>query len=214
MKKITIKDAATIEAKGTLNSRKCKPVICIDTGEVYTSATDAANANGTTVYGVSTVCLGKVKTANGKRFCYVQDFPEHLADITARISSMNKGYAEMVAKAAAYDAILAEQKANERAEEKRQKAITKANEKLARRREIYAKAERKLDEAYQFVREAEEELASLNGNKKRTLIPYEITPKNGGFNLHINGMWCGWVPDEATAEQCINYFSEHSEELR
>lgn len=207
MRNITIKEAATINAKGKLNSRKCKPVICIDTGEVYTSATDAAQANGTTVYGVSTACLGKTKTANGKRFCYVQDFPEHLADITSRISAMNKGYTEMMEKAKAYDAMIAEQKAKEKEAEAHEKAITKAKEKLERRKAIYARKETELDEAYQHVKEAERELEALTGTKKLSLVPYEIIPKDdGGYELTINGIGCGWVPNIEIANKCIDYF--------
>lgn len=221
MKNITIKQAATINAKGKLNSRKCKPVICIDTGEVYTSATDAAQDNGTTIYGISTVCLGKAKTANGKRFCYVQDFPEHLSDITSRISAMNKGYAEMMEKAKAYDAILAEQeakakaeedarKAKEKAEADRQKAIEKAKEKLERRKEIYARKKSELDEAHQYVKEAERELETLTGTKKLSLVPYEIIPKDGGYELTINGVECDWVPNMEIANQCIDHYMSNN----
>ena len=221
MKNIPIKQAATINAKGKLNSRKCKPVICIDTGEVYTSATDAAQDNGTTIYGISTVCLGKAKTANGKRFCYVQDFPEHLSDITSRISAMNKGYAEMMEKAKAYDAILAEQeakakaeedarKAKEKAEADRQKAIEKATERLERRRALYERKHRELDEIYQNMLDAERELEILTGTKKLSLLPYEIIPKNGGYELIINGMDSGWVPNMEIANQCIDHYMSHN----
>ncbi len=211
MKNITIKQAATINAKGKLNSRKCKPVICIDTGEVYTSATDAAQDNGTTIYGISTVCLGKAKTANGKRFCYVQDFPEHISDITSRISAMNKGYAEMMEKAKAYDAMIAEQKEKEKEAEAHEKIITKAKEKLERRKEIYARKKSELDEAYQYVKEAERELETLTGTKKLSLVPYEIIPKDGGYELTINGVECDWVPNMEIANQCIDHYMSHKE---
>ena len=220
MKNITIKEAAKIDAKGNLNSKRCKPVICIDTGEVYTSATDASNANGTTVGSISTVCLGKTKTANGKRFCYVQDFPEHLADITARISSMNKGYEEMASKAAAYDAILAEQKAKAKAEEDarkakekaeidRQKAITKATERLERKRALYERKHRELDEVYQSVLVAERELANLTETKKRPMVPYEIIPRGDQFELIINGIERGLYDSEETAELIVNWYIKH-----
>ena len=217
MKNITIKEAAKIDAKGNLTSRKCKPVICIDTGEVYTSATDAAQANGTTVFGISQTCLGKTKTAKGKRFCYVQDFPEHLADITARISSMNKGYEEMEAKAKAYDAILAEQeakakaaederKAKEKAEADHAKAITKATEKLARCRALYERKENELDEAYQRMKAAERELEALNGNRKSSMHVYDIAPCSEGFAISIDGAFKTIKPDMLSAEQYIDEY--------
>lgn len=224
MKNLTIKEKATIEANGKLNSRRCKPVICIDTGEVYTSATDAAEANETTIWSISTACLGKNKTAKGKRYCYVQDFPEHLSDITSRISAMNKGYAEMMEKAKAYDAMIAEQeakakaeedarKAKEKAEADRQKAIEKATERLERRRTLYERKHHELDEIYQSMLDAERELETLMGTKKLSLVPYEIIPKDGGYELAINGIDSGWVPNMEIANQCIDHYMSHNERI-
>lgn len=94
MKKVIISNHSEVTAKGKLNSRKCKPVICIDTGVVYTSVTDAAMANGTTSSAISGSYTGKSKTANGKRFCLVSNMSEHYEEIAERMREMYAVYAK------------------------------------------------------------------------------------------------------------------------
>ena len=109
-KTITIKKQADLNAEGRLSGGCCKPVICIDNGIVYTSATDAARENDTNIWGISCACRGKIKHTKGKRFCYVQDIPERLDDIVAQIR-------ELAYKANEYDKImLAEKTKKEEAE--------------------------------------------------------------------------------------------------
>ena len=94
MKKIIISNHSEVTAKGKLDSRKCKPVICIDTGVVYTSVTDAAIANGTTAAAISGSYTGKSKTAKGKRFCLVSNMSEHYEEIAEHIREMYAVYAK------------------------------------------------------------------------------------------------------------------------
>lgn len=49
-----------------------KKVLCIETNTTYNSATEAAKENGCTIHLISAACLGKVKTAKGKHFKYVE----------------------------------------------------------------------------------------------------------------------------------------------
>lgn len=49
-----------------------KKVLCIETNTTYNSATEAARENGCTIHLISAACLGKVKTAKGKHFKYVE----------------------------------------------------------------------------------------------------------------------------------------------
>ena len=103
---LTINNKSEINAKGKLTGKRCKPVICIDTGEVYSSATDAAEMNDSNIWSVSCVCLGKTKKANGKRFCYLENVSEHLDELTERVREMHSAYANLEAKAEAYDKMM------------------------------------------------------------------------------------------------------------
>jgi len=65
--------------------KNAKPVYCISDGKVYPSATDAAIENGVTYSSISSVCIGRLKTANNKKFCYVADISEHLLEIASTV---------------------------------------------------------------------------------------------------------------------------------
>lgn len=91
MTTIIINEKAKLEAEGVLCSKGTKPVICLDNGNVYTSATDAADLNGSTVDGVSRACLGQIAHTNGKHFCYVKNVDEYLSII---LSNLNKAVTE------------------------------------------------------------------------------------------------------------------------
>lgn len=107
---INIQKCSNVTVVGHHNHKNCKPVYCIDTGEMYASAIDAAAANGVTHPSMSNALTGKNKTCNGKRFCYISKIMEHLEEIT----EANRIRAEKVA---AYDAIIAEQNAKKEAQE-------------------------------------------------------------------------------------------------
>lgn len=86
---IKIQNASEIKnVQGMPRSKKAKPVICLDTGEVFASATDAANANNVTTDAISKNCLGRSKRSNGKKFCYVEDVTEHLEELTSNMQAM------------------------------------------------------------------------------------------------------------------------------
>lgn len=99
---VKIQNASEIKnAQGMPRNRNAKPVICLDTGEVFTSATDAAEANGVSIYSVSMNCLGKTKRSNGKQFCYIKDVAEHLNEFVDNMQTMSekaKKYDELVAR--------------------------------------------------------------------------------------------------------------------
>ena len=48
----------------------CKPVLCVETGVVYTSVNEAAESTGTERSTISRVCAGRRKTANGRHWKY------------------------------------------------------------------------------------------------------------------------------------------------
>ena len=153
MKTIIINEKATIEANGALTTGHCKPVICIDTGDVYTSATDAAEAIGTSISNMSFYLCGKSNTIKGKRFCYLSKVNESLNAITTRLRETS----EMEAKAKMWDAMMAEQEAARKAEEKRIAEERKAEEK--RKAEIAKLEERERIMNEKYMKRYEEAIA-------------------------------------------------------
>ena len=121
---ITLTHEANIQTNGTRTSKNCKAVLCIDTGEVYNSCADAAEAAGVHWTQMSAVCLGKVKTAKGKRYCYMNQRDEHMNVVLARIRELSA----MEEKAKLWDAQQAEIEKARNAEEKRLAEIAKAEE--------------------------------------------------------------------------------------
>lgn len=153
MKQITITPNATINANGKLSTRHCKPVICIDTGEVFTSVTDAAMANNVQTAAMSRACCGTVKVCNGKRFCFLSDATKHLNELTTRLQYL----AELEDKAKQWDAL-------QKAEQERVERIARLTQKLKRLKEI---ADRKASEATKAnarVAEVQAKLAALQNN--------------------------------------------------
>ena len=82
---ISVQGKSEMQARGHRTHGCCKPVICIDTGEVYASLSDCAEREGVALANISQVISGKHKTCNGKRYCLVSKVTEHLDDITASI---------------------------------------------------------------------------------------------------------------------------------
>lgn len=159
MKNIIINNESTIKADGIHTNGSCKPVICIDTGEVFTSATDAAEKIGVHFSTMSATCLGKIKTCKGKRYCYLANVSENLDALTARIKYLN----ELEAKAKAWDDLKAKEEAARKAEEERLEAIRKAEEERIKaeqeRKEKIAKHEAKLERRKAIILRLKEELA-------------------------------------------------------
>ena len=78
MKKVTLTEAATINANGNHINGNSKPVICIDTGEVFASGMDAAEHLGVHWTAMSNHCRGNTKSIKGKRYCYVKDLAQNM----------------------------------------------------------------------------------------------------------------------------------------
>lgn len=88
-KEITIQHKAIIRGKGKCFSGNSNAVLCITTGDVLTSCTDAANHADVTVGHMSSVCRGNSQSAKGKRYCYVKDINEHLDEVATSIRKAN-----------------------------------------------------------------------------------------------------------------------------
>ena len=140
---INIQKCSNVTVNGHHSHKNCKAVYCIDTGEIYASALDAANANGVTQSPMSSTLTGRTKSCNGKRFCYVSKMMEHLEEIT----EANRIRAEKVA---AYDA-----------EVERRRSVAKAQEKLNQHKANVEELRRKLEEATAVMACAENELHAV-----------------------------------------------------
>ena len=143
---INIQKCSNVTVVGHHNHKNCKPVYCIDTGEIYASALDAANANGVTHPPMSNNLTGKTKTCNGKRFCYVSKMMEHLEEIT----EANRIRA---AKVAAYDA-----------DAERRNALAKAEEDVKKWETKVIELRRQLEEAENNMLDANSEFHRLKNN--------------------------------------------------
>ena len=136
MTNLNIHNETNINAKGTHTKRCNKPVICIDTGVVFASMTDAAEHIGATIDAISNCIRGVQKTAKGYRFCLVSKVTENISEFTAQIAKLNED-AEDARKWREYQA---EQDAIRRAEEDR---LREAEEREFRIRKLAEKLERR-----------------------------------------------------------------------
>ena len=86
---ITTQPETNIFAAGIRSSKNCHPVLCIDTGEIYASGADAAEAIGVTQGSLSQNVVGITKTVRGLHFCKVSDMSNNINAISATIKSAN-----------------------------------------------------------------------------------------------------------------------------
>lgn len=116
MKNITITKTSTVQAIGKMRNGNSKPVFCITTGEIYTSAIDAANELGVSQSVLCLAASGKLKTCKGKRYCYVKDILANLNEICENARAREE-------KVTAYDKIVGNQQ--------RKQALVERKAKLA-----------------------------------------------------------------------------------
>ena len=91
-KEIIVSRPAIVKGKGKRTNGNTNAVLCLTTGDIYTSCTDAAEQNGVLVGHMSLACRHK-RTAKGKKYCYVKDISLHLDEISDAISK-SKIYVE------------------------------------------------------------------------------------------------------------------------
>ena len=125
----------TVQSIGKKRTKNAKPVLCIETGKVYNSIADAAEDYGVTSNAVGRHVRGLAKTCKGKHFAYVSKANESLDPIMTHIRVQSEYLAEIEYKAKAYDAIMAEQHAREKKQQRIDILIDKrekANERIMR----------------------------------------------------------------------------------
>lgn len=157
MKNINIQNEANINAEGKLNYYRCKPVICIETGEVFTSVTDAAEKMGVLPNNMSVHLNGKTRTIHGKHFCYLSRVTESLDTIMERLRKTSA----MEEDAKKWREYQAEQEAIRKAEEKRQNEIAKLKEKIVKHEAEAEKAKAKWEASVDAMNDAQMELEAL-----------------------------------------------------
>lgn len=138
-------DKKEINVTGIHTNKNHKPVFCIDTGEVFASVSDAAEAYGVHITAISCAALGKTKTCQGKRFCFVSRLADHTDEIAevvrAHMTNANK-----------YNALMAEQE-----------RIRKIHETHEKRKAEYLKAYKAYEQAKELLAESEVEIKALEG---------------------------------------------------
>lgn len=171
-KTVNIQNYANINAKGEVNSRHCKPVICLETGDVFTSVADAAKAIGCYGPDMSSHLTGKKRAIKGKHFCYLSRATESLDMIVTRLRETSS----MEEDARKWRAYQAEQEAIRKAEEKRiaderkakeeyEAAVEKAKAKVERRKVMCERLQAQMTSAEKRLMEAEMELEALIGDE-------------------------------------------------
>lgn len=156
-KTINMQHEANIQAEGKLNSKHCKPIICIETGEVFSSVTDAAECAEVTMAMMSGHLSGRYRSVKGNHYCYLSRVSESLNTILTRLRETS-AVEEDAKKWRAYEA---EQEVKRIAEQKRQDAINKAKEKVARAQGIHDTLAAKYREALNTLAQAQRELEAL-----------------------------------------------------
>lgn len=162
MKTINIQNEANIKAKGNHTNKNAKAVVCIETGEIYVSAMDAAEKIGVHITTISAVCLGKCRTVKGKHYCYLSRVTENLDSIVTRLRETSA----IEEDAKKWQAYQAEQEAIRKAEEKREKEIAKAAERVAKLTAKSQDLEARWHQIMAELVEAEKELEALRGDGK------------------------------------------------
>lgn len=164
MKDITIHNKANIAAEGKRNSKLCKPVICIETGEVFDSVVEAAEKAGSHAQNLSHHLVGRRSHFIGKHYCYLASVTESLDAIVTRLretSAMEEDARKWRTYQAEQEAIrLAEEKRLEN-ERKAKEQIASAKAKVERRRAIYERSEAHMQRAKMLLEQAENEYREL-----------------------------------------------------
>lgn len=145
----------------------CKPVINRTTGDIYASATDAAEMLGVDIRSVSLACLGKVKSCKGNRLEYLDRTSGNVSSLAAEIRRLYAENEQLKADAKIGRAIREKQEAKRKAEEERNAAIAKLEAKLERRKRIVERVDAEYQNAVRRMMETEKELAELKGDKSK-----------------------------------------------
>lgn len=141
--KITLTNESIVNANGKKRTKNAKPVFCIDTGAIYASSLDAAEALGVHSSSLCAALTGKTQTCKGMRFCFLSKVPEHFEEITTAMQARETERAE-------YRKIIGHQQ-----------AIKDAEARVKMHKETYLKLQQKLEDEMNAYYKAEEDLKKL-----------------------------------------------------
>lgn len=160
--------AALNNVLGHRTHHACKPVINKTTGDIYASATDAAEAIGASLDSVSLCCRGKLKTCKGNELEYVQHASENVDSMSstirkknAEIEKLKQLVSVMEQDAAVGRAIREAKEAAKKEAEARELAIEKAAKKVERRRRMHQDSVARVQLCFGRLQDAERELEAL-----------------------------------------------------
>ncbi len=140
---INIQNASTVKnVKGIHTTYNNKPVMCITTGEIFASVTDAAHSIESSI-GTLSCALRHNRPLKGKKWCYLTRVTEHLDELATNIRSTEEKLAD-------YEAMKAKQEEIKRA--RAEYSTHKAN---------VAELQRKLEEELTLLKVAEGYLNDL-----------------------------------------------------
>lgn len=162
MKTINMQNEANVKAQGVHAQKNHKPVVVIETGEVFVSMTDAAAHLETTVDAVSNACRGVQRTVKGYHVCLLSRVTENFDAIVTRLRET----AAVEADAKKWQTYQAEQEAIRIVKEKHDAEVAKAKEKVARRQAIRDRIAAQLAEADKNLMDAKKELEALDDEKE------------------------------------------------
>jgi hypothetical protein len=167
---INIQNEANINAEGKLSCHRCKPVMCLETGDVFTSITDAAEHAGVHKTHMSHHLCGQLRTVKGKHYCYLSRATDSLDAIVTRLRETSA----MEEDARKWREYQAELEAKRKAEEKRiederkakeqyEAAVAKAAATIERRRKMCDRIAQQQNRAHDLLMKAEREYEDLTG---------------------------------------------------
>ncbi len=166
MKKMTITTDSTIEAKGKLTNGNCERTVCLDNGDVFRSIIDTADILNLNRSYLWMHLQGKRSHCKKMHFAYLKQVKANPDILIKRIQEMAKEIAILKEKADKWDAMIAEQEAARKAEEKRAEDLAKAEEKHQRQQEMYERAVAKAKELLAAMAETENVIENLKGKEE------------------------------------------------
>lgn len=139
---VVIQHKAVIKGKGRRSNGNTENVLCISTGEIFTSCTDAAERADVSQAAMSRACRTHGAKTNGMKFCYIKDINEHLDEV-----------AESMRKAMMYDEYMSK-------EERRKELITEVD----KHKENIARIESEIARLHEALKNEHTELEKAKEN--------------------------------------------------